>query len=77
MLREMLQSKLHHATVTDCRLSYSGSLTLDMDLVDRAGMLPYQKVQLLNSSNGNRLETYIIPGKRGSGEVVVNGQAIR
>jgi aspartate 1-decarboxylase len=77
MLREMLQSKLHHATVTDCRLGYAGSLTIDMDLVDRAGMLPYQKIQLLNSCNGPRLETYIIPGTRGSGEIIVNGAAAR
>lgn len=77
MLREMLQAKLHHGTVTETRLNYAGSLTIDMDLVDRAGMLPYQKVQLLNSSNGHRLETYIIPGERGSGEIIVNGAAAR
>ena len=77
MLREMLQSKLHHATVTDTRLTYAGSLTIDMDLVDRAKMLPYQKIQMVNSNNGHRLETYIIPGERGSREIIVNGAAAR
>ncbi len=77
MLREMLQAKLHHATVTDTHLTYAGSLTIDMDLVDRCGMLPYQKIQVVNSNNGHRLETYIIPGERGSGEIVVNGAAAR
>ena len=77
MLREMLQSKLHHATVTDTRLTYAGSLTIDMDLVDRAKMLPYQKIQLVNSNNGHRLETYIITGEPGSGTVCLNGPAAR
>ncbi len=77
MLREMLQAKLHHATVTDTQLTYAGSLTIDMDLVDRAGMIPYQKIQMVNSNNGHRLETYIIPGERGKREIVVNGAAAR
>jgi aspartate 1-decarboxylase len=77
MLREMFQSKLHHATVTDCRLGYQGSLTVDIELIERAGMLVNQKVQVLNISNGYRLETYLIPGERGKREIIVNGAAAR
>ncbi len=77
MLREMLQGKLHRATVTDCQLDYPGSLTVDIDLIERAGMLVHQKVQVLNINNGSRLETYLIPGERGKREVVVNGAAAR
>src|ERR1043165_535521 len=77
MLREMVQAKIHHATVTDCRLGYQGSLTVDIDLIERAGMLVNQKIQVLNISNGYRLETYLIPGERGKREIVVNGAAAR
>jgi aspartate 1-decarboxylase len=77
MLREMFQAKLHHATVTDCRLGYQGSLTVDIELIERAGMLVNQKVQVLNISNGYRLETYLIPGERGKREIIVNGAAAR
>ena len=77
MLREMFQAKIHHATVTDCRLGYQGSLTVDIDLIERAGMLVNQKIQVLNISNGYRLETYLIPGERGKREIVVNGAAAR
>jgi aspartate 1-decarboxylase len=77
MLREMLQGKLHRATVTDCKLDYNGSLTVDIDLIERAGMLVYQKVQVLNINNGYRLETYLLAGERGKREIIVNGAAAR
>lgn len=77
MLREMLQGKLHHATVTDCRLDYPGSLTVDIDLIERSGLLVHQRIQLLNCHNGYRLETYLIAGERGKGQIVVNGAAAR
>jgi aspartate 1-decarboxylase len=77
MLREMLQGKLHHAVVTDCRLDYPGSLTVDLDLIERAGLLIHQKIQLLNCHNGYRLETYLIAGERGKRQIIVNGAAAR
>lgn len=77
MLREMLQGKLHHAVVTDCRLDYPGSLTVDLDLIERCGLLVHQKIQLLNCHNGYRLETYLIAGERGKRQIVVNGAAAR
>lgn len=77
MLREMLQGKLHHAVVTDCRLDYPGSLTVDIELIERCGLLVHQKIQLLNCHNGYRLETYLIAGERGKRQIVVNGAAAR
>ena len=77
MLREMLQGKLHHASVTDCRIDYPGSLTVDLDLIERSGLLVHQKIQLLNCHNGYRLETYLIAGERGKGQIIVNGAAAR
>jgi aspartate 1-decarboxylase len=77
MLRELLQGKLHHATVTDCRIDYPGSLTVDLDLIERSGLLVHQRIQLLNCHNGYRLETYLIAGERGKGEIIVNGAAAR
>ena len=77
MLREMLQAKLHRGIITECRLEYAGSLTVDIDLMERAGMLEHQKIQLLNCNNGYRLETYLIPGERGKREMIVNGAAAR
>src|SRR3954465_10153322 len=77
MLREMLQAKLHRAVVTACRLEYAGSLTVAIDLMERAGMLEHQKIQVLNCNNGYRLETYLIPGERGKREIIVNGAAAR
>ena len=77
MLREMFQSKLHHATVTECRLGYQGSLTVDIELIEAAGMVVFQKIQVLNINNGYRLETYLIPGERGKREIIVNGAAAR
>lgn len=77
MMREMLQGKLHRATVTGCELEYPGSLTVDLDLIEMAGLLVHQKIQVLNINNGYRLETYLIPGERGKREIVVNGAAAR
>ncbi|MBA3708292.1 MAG: aspartate 1-decarboxylase [Planctomycetes bacterium] len=77
MLREMLQGKLHRAAITACRLEYAGSLTVDLDLIERVGLLVHQKIQLLNCNNGNRLETYLIAGERGKREFIVNGAAAR
>jgi aspartate 1-decarboxylase len=73
----MLKSKIHRATVTQAELHYVGSLTLDPDLMDAAGMLAFERVQVLNLSNGARFETYIIEGERGSGTVCLNGPAAR
>ena len=75
MLRSVLRGKIHRATVTDANLEYEGSLTLDMDLADRAGIVPYEKVVVADITNGARFETYVIAGKRGSGTVCVNGAA--
>lgn len=77
MFIEILQGKIHRATVTDANLNYVGSITIDMDLVDAAGMVEGQKVQIVNNNNGERFETYIIPGERGSGTVCLNGAAAR
>ncbi|MSQ40171.1 MAG: aspartate 1-decarboxylase [Dehalococcoidia bacterium] len=74
-MREMMQGKIHRATVTDANLDYEGSITLDRDLMEAADILPYEKVHILDVNNGARLETYAIPGKRGSGEVCINGAA--
>ncbi|KGE24356.1 MULTISPECIES: aspartate 1-decarboxylase [Leptospira] len=72
-----MKGKIHRATVTDADLNYEGSLTVDMDLVDAAGMRVYEKVSVVNINNGARFETYIIEGKRGSGEICLNGAAAR
>ncbi len=77
MLREMLIGKLHRGSVTECRLDYEGSLTVDQDLLDAAGILLHQKVQVLDIDNGSRIETYAIPGERGSRHIMVNGAAAR
>jgi aspartate 1-decarboxylase len=77
MFREMLQGKIHRGVVTACRIDYAGSLTVDIDLIERIGLLVHQKIQLLNISNGNRLETYLIAGERGKREIQVNGAAAR
>jgi aspartate 1-decarboxylase len=73
----MLMGKVHRATVTDANLNYEGSLTLDPDLMEAAGMLPYEQVQVLDVDNGARLTTYLIEGRRASGQVVINGAAAR
>lgn len=77
MRRTMMKSKLHRATVTQADLHYVGSLTLDTDLMDAADLLPNEKVQVVDIDNGARLETYVIPGERGSGVVCMNGAAAR
>lgn len=77
MLLTMLKSKVHRATVTEACLHYVGSLTLDVDLMEAAHMLPYERVQVLNLNTGGRLETYLIEGERGSGIVCLNGPAAR
>jgi aspartate 1-decarboxylase len=77
MFRQMLRSKIHRATVTDANLEYEGSLTVDPVLLEAAGMLPYELVHVSNLNNGERFETYVIPGKRGSGEMILNGPTAR
>ena len=77
MFRQMLRSKIHRATVTDANLDYEGSLTVDPILIEAAGMLPYELVHVSNLQNGERFETYIIPGKRGAGEMILNGPTAR
>lgn len=77
MRREMLKSKVHRATVTGCDLNYVGSITLDPELMEAADILPAEKVHVLDIDNGARLETYAIEGRRGCGEVQLNGAAAR
>ncbi len=77
MLIEVLKSKIHRVKVTDADLSYIGSVTIDRDLIDAANFLVGEKVQVVNINNGERLETYIIEGERGTGEVTLNGPAAR
>jgi aspartate 1-decarboxylase len=77
MLRTVLRSKIHRATVTDSDLEYVGSLTVDPDLLDAADMAEWELVHVLNVNNGARFETYIMLGERGSGQVVANGAAAR
>ncbi|MCH6268534.1 MULTISPECIES: aspartate 1-decarboxylase [Neobacillus] len=77
MFRHMMNGKIHRATVTEANLNYVGSITIDEDLLDAVGMVPNEKVQIVNNNNGARLETYIIPGERGSGVVCLNGAAAR
>jgi len=74
-MRTFLNGKIHRATVTGADLEYEGSITLDLDLMEAAGIMVYEKVQVLDVTNGARLETYVIPGVRGSGEVCINGAA--
>jgi aspartate 1-decarboxylase len=73
MLITLIKSKIHRATVTEANLNYMGSITIDRDLMDAAGMIPHEKVQVLDFNNGARLETYIIAGERGSGVICLNG----
>ena len=74
---EILKSKVHRAVITEANLNYVGSLTLDEDLMDAANMIENEKVQVVNVNNGERLETYLIRGKRGSGICCMNGPAAR
>ena len=77
MLYTMFHGKIHRAVVTQARLDYMGSITIDEDLLDAAGILPGEKVQIVNNNNGERLETYTIAGERGSGVICLNGAAAR
>ena len=77
MFRMMMNSKLHRATVTEADLNYVGSITIDSELLETAGLLPNEKVHVVNNNNGARFETYIIAGERGSGVICVNGAAAR
>lgn len=74
---EVIKSKIHRVTVTDANLNYIGSITIDEDLMDAANLIAGEKVQVININNGERLETYVIKGKRGSGEICMNGPAAR
>ncbi|MFC4777601.1 aspartate 1-decarboxylase [Paenibacillus sp. GCM10023252] len=77
MLRTMMKSKLHRATVTEANLNYVGSITIDEDLMEAADLLENEKVQIVNNNNGARFETYVITGARGSGVICLNGAAAR
>ena len=77
MLRMMLNGKIHRAVVTEADLNYVGSITIDQNILDAVGMLPNEKVHIVNNNNGARFETYIIAGERGSGVICVNGAAAR
>jgi len=74
---EVLKSKIHRAVITEANLNYVGSITIDEELMEAANMIEYEKVQVVNVNNGERLETYIIKGKRNSGVICMNGPAAR
>jgi aspartate 1-decarboxylase len=74
---EVMRAKLHRITVTEADLNYIGSITLDQELIEAAGLVPGEKVQIVNCNNGERLETYVIQGERGGGQVCLNGPAAR
>jgi len=75
MFHQMLKSKIYRATVTDANVDYEGSITIDRELIDQAGLALYEKVLVADLTNGARLETYVIEGKSGSGEICMNGAA--
>ena len=77
MTIEVLQSKIHRVTVTQARLDYIGSITIDEDLLDASGIIPGPRVFIVDNNNGSRLDTYAIPGERGSGVICLNGAAAR
>ena len=77
MLIEVMKSKIHRVRVTQAELNYVGSITIDEDLMDAANIVANEKVQIVNNNNGARLETYVIPGGRGSGTICLNGAAAR
>lgn len=77
MFIEVVKSKIHRVTVTEANLNYIGSITIDEDLLDAANLIPNEKVSIVNNNNGERFETYIIKGERGSGMVCLNGAAAR
>jgi len=77
MLIEVLKSKIHRVSVTDANLNYAGSITIDQDLMDAANLRPYEKVTVVNNNNGERFDTYVIPGPPASGTICLNGAAAR
>ena len=77
MILNLLKSKIHCATVTEANLQYMGSITIDEELMEKAHILPNERVQVVDNNNGARLETYTIPGPRGSGVICLNGAAAR
>ena len=77
MLRFMLKTKIHRATVTEANVAYGGSITIDRDLMDAAGIIPFEQVGVYNINNGERFETYVIEGGRGTGIIGLNGAAAR
>jgi len=77
MLLQIFKSKIHRATVTEANLNYVGSITIDEDLLDAAKMYEGERVQIVNNNNGERIETYVIKGERGSGVICLNGAAAR
>jgi len=77
MFIEVMKSKIHRARVTQAELNYVGSITIDQDLMEAADLIANEKVQVVNNNNGARLETYVIPGERGTGTICLNGAAAR
>ena len=77
MIIEVMKSKIHRVRVTQAELNYVGSITIDEDLMDAANIVANEKVQIVNNNNGARLETYVIPGERGTGTICLNGAAAR
>ena len=77
MLRHLMKSKIHRATITSADLHYEGSLTVDEDLLEAADLMEYEEIQVVNVNNGARFNTYVIPGPRGSGVLQLNGAAAR
>lgn len=77
MFRTIMKGKIHRARVTEADLNYVGSITIDADILEQVDILPHEKVQVVNNNNGARLETYVIPGERGSGVICLNGAAAR
>jgi aspartate 1-decarboxylase len=74
---EICRAKIHRARLTGCELNYEGSITIDQNYLDEVGILPYEKVLIVNNNNGERLETYVIAGDRGKGDFCINGAAAR
>ncbi len=77
MLVQVVKSKIHRVKVTGAELNYIGSITIDKDLMDAVGIIEGERIQIVNNNNGERLETYAIPGERGKGEIILNGAAAR
>lgn len=77
MFRTMMKAKIHRARVTEANLHYIGSITIDQHILEQVGILPHEKVQIVNNNNGARLETYVIQGEKGSGVICLNGAAAR